>query len=93
MKTKEKALKWYNGLGKEVREELSLNYFGAILLTDIEIAEMYFEEVPHFEKERVVTLFYKYNQDRIEEELKRISEDIDILDSFTIDEWIKNNLL
>lgn len=47
MKTKEKALKWYNGLGKEVREELSLNYFGAILLTDLEIVEMYFEEVPH----------------------------------------------
>lgn len=43
--------------------------------------------------EEVIALFYKYQQDRIYEELDRISGKIGILDSFLLDDWLEQNLL
>jgi len=54
MKRRDKALTWYNNLGRNKREELSIDYYGSTLITDMEIVDMYFEEVPHFTKEQLI---------------------------------------
>ncbi|HSE99788.1 MAG TPA: hypothetical protein VLA48_02740 [Nitrososphaeraceae archaeon] len=54
MKTRDKALTWYNSMGRTKREELSIDYYGSTLLDDVEIIEMYFEEVPDYTKEQLV---------------------------------------
>jgi len=44
--TKQKAIDWYNGLGKTKRDELALDYYGSTLLWDDEIEAMYIFYVP-----------------------------------------------
>lgn len=47
MKTqRQKAIDWYNGLGKYKRDMLSLDYYGSILIFDDEIESMYIHYVP-----------------------------------------------
>lgn len=58
MIAREKALNWYNSLGRVIREDLSTDYYGNTLLTDAEIIEMYFEEVTHYDSNQVVKLLH-----------------------------------
>lgn len=82
MKTRDKALRWFNLLGRTKREELSIDYYGSTLLDDVEIIEMYFEEVPHYSSKEVITLLGE----------ARIA-DINGGASFSLENWIKNNLI
>lgn len=85
MKTLDKALNWFNSLGKTKREELSLDYYSSLLLTDMEIAEMYFEEVPHKNLEEIISVLKSFSA-------KFVANTETAYKEKEIREWIEKNL-
>lgn len=86
MKTRDKALKWYNQLSRTKREELSIDYYGSTSLFDMEIVEMYFEEVPHKNLEEVISVLKSFSAKFVVNTETAYKEK-------EIREWIENNLI
>jgi len=86
MKTRDRALTWYNSMGRTKREELSIDYYGSTLLDDVEIIEMYFEEVPHKNLEETVA-FLKLFAEKFVANTDTAYKDREIR------EWINENLI
>lgn len=92
-KTKQKAIDWFNNLGKTKREELSLEYFGVVdLLMDDDILMMYLEEVPHFTlEEHRLNIMYCLSLFAAQRELVYTSEEMKIVNEWG-DIWCNENL-
>lgn len=82
MKTRDNVFKWFNQLSRNTREELSIDYYGSTLITDMEIVEMYFEEVPHKNLEETVSFLKLFAEKFVANTEER-----------EIKEWINENLI
>lgn len=86
MGIRDKALKWYNQLSRAKREELSIDYYGSTSLFDMEIVDMYFEEVPHNNLEETVSLLRLFAE-------KFVANTETAYKKKEIKEWIDENLI
>jgi len=93
--TKRKALDWFNGLSKIDRDELSLNYYGSLLLLDDEIEEIYLREMPQEEtyaREQVrLNFMWGLASFAAEKGLTPSSKEMKEVNEWG-DNWIKENL-
>lgn len=82
MGIRDKALKWYNQLSRAKREELSIDYYGSTSLFDMEIVDMYFEEVPHKNLEEVISVLKSFS-----------AKFVASTEEKEIREWVNENLI